>query len=122
MRELILGMLLTAPFIAKAQTAVNDPIKNSELQEVVVTGQRPLIKAKNGVLSVDVKAIISNKPATNTFEALSYAPGLSTDANGTLTLAGAPGVNILINGQKPQMPLSSVIALLKSYTVDKLNL
>ena len=121
MRELILCMLLSTPFICKAQTTDNDSIKNAELQEVVVTGERSLIKAKNGVLSVDVKTIISNKPATNIYEALSYAPGLSTDANGELTLAGASGVNILINGKKPQMPLSSVIALLKSYPVDKLN-
>lgn len=121
MRKLTVFMLLTAPFIGKAQSASNDSIKNTELQEVVVTGERPLVKANSGVLSVDVQSMTRNKPATNIFDALSYAPGISTDANGDLQLAGASGVNILINGKKPQMPLSTVIALLKSYPVDKLK-
>lgn len=57
LRFFILQIFLTVTLSIVAQTNVSDTISANELQEVIVTGERPQIKSKNGALSVDITAI-----------------------------------------------------------------
>lgn len=120
---IIISMILFYLPIALAQTVVNqdDSIKSCNVAEVVVIGEKPQIKGKNGVISVDLPTIIKNKPVTNIYESLVYLPGVTKELSGNLSLAGTNGITILINGKRPQMSEESVIALLQSYPIGRLK-
>ena len=59
-----------------------------QLPEVLVRGERPVIKAEKGKLIYDVPRIIEKLPVTNAYEVLKELPGV-TEQNGTLSLGGA---------------------------------
>lgn len=121
LRFFILQIFLTVTLSIVAQTNVSDTISANELQEVIVTGERPQIKSKNGALSVDITAITAKKPISNIYEALPYVPGIVYDAAGGFSLSGGNGLTLLINGRKPQMPIENVITLLQSYPIERLK-
>ena len=58
-----------------------------QLPEVLVRGERPVIKAEKGKLIYDVPRIIEKLPVTNAYEVLKELPGV-TEQNGTLSLGG----------------------------------
>ena len=66
------------------------------LPEVMVTGERPVVKALAGKLEYDLQRLIEGKPADNIYDALKYLPGVA-EMNGALTL-GAKGVTIVLDG------------------------
>jgi len=49
-------------------------------------------------MSVDLPAIVKDKPVTNILEALGYLPGVVNN-NGMIGLAGASNVTIILNGE-----------------------
>ncbi len=53
-----------------------------QLPEVLVRGERPVIKAEKGKLIYDVPRIIEKLPVTNAYEVLKELPGV-TEQNGT---------------------------------------
>lgn len=119
-RILILFVLCSTLSLA-AQVSESDTIHSVELKEVTVSAERPKIKSKNGILSVDISSIVKDKPISNIYEALSFVPGIISNSDGGISLSGGNGLNILINGKKPQMPVENIIALLQSYPVEKLK-
>ena len=58
-----------------------------QLPEVLVRGERPVIKGEKGKLIYDVPRIIEKLPVTNAYEVLKELPGV-TEQNGTLSLGG----------------------------------
>lgn len=68
------------------------------LQEVVVQGERPLVTVEGSRLSYDMPQLISQRLVTNAYEALKQLPGV-IEQNDILTLAGAGGVSLLLNGR-----------------------
>ena len=52
-----------------------------QLPEVLVRGERPVIKAEKGKLIYDVPRIIEKLPVTNAYEVLKELPGV-TEQNG----------------------------------------
>lgn len=90
------------------------------MTEVVVRGEKPQIKGEDGVMVVDLPAIVKDKPVTNILEALGYLPGV-TDNNGMVWLTGASSVSILINGELTNMPLQNLYQLLYTTPVDRLK-
>lgn len=90
------------------------------LGEVTVKGERPLIRNTDGAMSVDLRAIVSGKPVTNVLESLSYLPGAMMQ-NGQLTLSGAAGLTIIINGEVQNMPLENLYQRLASIPVERLK-
>lgn len=111
---------LLAIFAAMAQSEQPDSITPLHLDEVVVNGSKPLIRAADGAIVVDLPAIVSDKPVTNILEALGYLPGVVND-NGTIGLNGASSVTIIINGEPSSMPLQNLYQLLYSTPVDRLK-
>ena len=105
---------------ASAQTETPDTISTQQLNEVVVKGEKPQVKGKDGIMVVDLPAIIKDKPVDNILEALGYMPGV-TNNNGMIWLTGASNVTIILNGELTNMPLQNLYQLLYNTPVDRLK-
>ena len=89
------------------------------LPEVMVTGERPVVKAKAGRLEYDLPRMIAGKPADNIYDALKYLPGVA-EMNGSLTL-GARGVTVTLDGKVTNMSTEQLYALLRSMPADRIE-
>ena len=89
------------------------------LPEVMVTGERPVVRAKVGKLEYDLQRIIEGKPVDNIYDALKQLPGV-VEMNGGLTL-GARGVTIVLDGKVTNMSTEQLYALLRSMPVDRVE-
>ena len=85
-----IAMYAVLPMTARTETS--DSIGAEQLNEVVVTGEKPEIKGQDGILVVDLPSIVEDKPVTNILEALGYLPGVVSD-NGAIGLNGASSDN-----------------------------
>lgn len=99
---------------------VVDTIMVQELDEVVVKGEKPLVKDQDGIMTVDLPSIVKDKPVSNVLEALGYLPGV-VNTNGMIGLAGASEVTIILNGVPTNMPVSNLYQILYSTPIDRLK-
>ncbi len=113
-----IALFVGIPMMAQSESA--DSIDVRELNEVVVKAEKPQIKGQDGVMIVDLPAIVKDKPVTNILEALGYLPGVVNN-NGAIGLSGASSVTIIINGEPTTMPLQNLYQLLYSTPVDRLK-
>ena len=60
------------------------------LPEVMITGERPIVKAAQGKLVYDLPRLIRNLPVDNAYDAVKELPGV-IEMNGGLQLAGQLG-------------------------------
>ncbi len=110
--------LLVAGQTKDSTTVSMDSILH-ELPEVMVKGERPIVKAVQGKLVYDLSRLVSNLPVDNAFDAIKELPGV-TDQQGTLTLAGS-GVNVVINGKVSTMSIEQLYSLLKTIPVSRIE-
>lgn len=103
-----------------AQSEIPDSIEGLELNEVVVKGEKPQIKGKDGIMVVDLPNIVKDKPVSNILEALGYLPGVVNN-NGMIGLAGTSDVTIILNGELTNMPLQNLYQLLYTTPIDRLK-
>ena len=89
------------------------------LPEVMVKGERPIVKVAGSKLTYDMPLLLKKESADNVYDALKLIPGV-TDNNGSLTLAGNT-FNVLINGKHYQMDAAQLNALLKSLPANRLK-
>lgn len=121
MRKSAFLIAVFAVFCLKAQTETPDSLKSEhQLDEVIVKGEKPQIKSDDGILTVDLHAIIKDKPVTNILESLGYLPGVMNN-NGVIGLIGADDVTIIINGKASDIPLQNLYQLLYSMPVERLK-
>ena len=73
------------------------------LPEVMITGERPVVKASQGKLVYDLPRLIRDLPVDNAYDAVKELPGV-TEMNGGLQLAGQ-GVTVILNGKVTTLPL-----------------
>ena len=66
--------------------------QNYSLDEVVIKGERPLVKVENGLLSYDVSVIAEKSSVSNAYEAVTRLPGVM-EQDGGLQLVGS-GSNV----------------------------
>ena len=124
---LIVGLAFS--IVVNAQEAKTDSISVSNdgmidsifqsLPEVMVKGERPLVKAESGKLVYDLPRMIQEKPVENIYEALKELPGVS-EMNGGITLAGN-GVTIVLDGKVTTMSTAQLMALLKSLPASRIK-
>ena len=89
------------------------------LPEVMVVGERPVVKAVAGKLEYDLPRLIEGKPVDNIYDALKELPGV-TEMNGGLTL-GARGVTVVLDGKVTNMSTEQLYALLKSMPAERIE-
>ncbi len=93
---------------------------SKDLNEIVVSGERPVVKADAGKLIYDVPQLIRNKAVSNAYESLQNVPGvIGTGDN--LQLVGSSEYTILINGQQTSMSKEQLIGLLKTMPASRVG-
>ena len=94
-------------------TAFNDSLFQT-LPEVMVTGNKPVVKVDGGKLVFDVKQLVKDKPVDNAFDALKHLPGVTPQGD-DINLGGM-SVALMINGKLTSMSREQVVTLLKCMT------
>ena len=90
-----------------------------QLPEVLVRGERPVIKGEKGKLIYDVPRIIEKLPVTNAYEVLKELPGV-TEQNGTLSLGGLR-VTVVVNGKVTTLDKEQLRAMLEGTPVSRIG-
>ena len=94
--------------------------QNYSLDEVVIKGERPLVKAENGLLSYDVSVIAEKSSVSNAYEAVTRLPGVM-EQDGGLQLVGAGSPTIILNGRPSSMTAEQLVNLLKNTPVSNVE-
>ncbi|MCE2615437.1 MAG: outer membrane beta-barrel protein [Phocaeicola sp.] len=89
------------------------------LPEIMIKGERPVVKAEPGKLVYDVPRLIINKPVDNIYEALKEIPGV-VENNESLSL-GSLGATIVLDGKVTNMTTEQLMALLKSMPANRIK-
>lgn len=90
------------------------------MNAVVVEGERPVVKVEQGKLNYDLERITQDQAVNNAYEALTRLPGIA-EQSGTLTLAGASAVTVILNGRPSTMTSDQLATLLRSTPVDRVE-
>ena len=120
MKKTLLFITILHGVAAYAQTETADTVSAKQLNEVVVKGEKPQVRGEDGIMVVDLPAIVKDKPVTNILEALGYMPGVMNN-NGMIWLTGASNVTIILNGELTNMPLQNLYQLLYTTPIDRLK-
>lgn len=83
-----------------------------ELPEVMISGERPMVKATEGKLVYDLPRLIENRPVDNAYDAIKELPGVA-EVSDKITLGGQ-GVVVVIDGKVTNMSTEQLYALLKT--------
>lgn len=118
----LLCLLLVSEGLA-AQTDVNDSLRLDSLvrtlPELMVSGERPVVKVKGSALVYDVNRLPGNATADNAYDALKALPGVAENGEGLLL--GGQDVTIIMDGQKTNLSQGQVAQLLKSMPKDRVS-
>lgn len=124
-RIFILVLFSISIYSLSAQIQVNDSTflfmdsLYAELPEVMVTGERPIVKAEEGKLVYDLPRLVHELPVDNAYDAMKELPGI-VEQNDALTLAGS-SVHVLINGKLSTLTSEQLTDLLKTIPVSRLE-
>lgn len=110
----------------QTQTPV-DSVKNiayvdsifKELPEVMITGERPIVKAEQGKLVYDLPRLVGNLPVDNAYDAVKNLPGVMDLGEGLML--GGQEVTVVINGKVTTLSTEQLNALLKSIPVSRIE-
>ena len=94
--------------------------KDYALSEVVVKGERSLVKVKDGRLRYDLAMLSEKQVINNAYEALTKLPGVQEN-NGTLALAGANTLTVVLNGKPTTMNTEQLKTLLLNTPVNRID-
>lgn len=108
---------LSADSLVTGDARIDSLYRN--LPEVMIVGERPVVKASAGKLEYDMPRMIQNRPIDNVYEALKELPGV-TEQDGKLTL-GMQGVTVVLDGKVTNMSTEQLYALLKSMPTDRIE-
>lgn len=109
-------------FVARAQEEVNYVYMDSlfqQLPEVMVKGERPVVKAERGKLVYDLPRLVEKLVVTNAYEVVKELPGV-VEQEGTLTLGGRP-LTVVINGKVSTLGAEEIKTLLQNTPVERLE-
>lgn len=90
-----------------------------ELPEVMITGERPIVKAEQGKLVYDLPRLVGNLPVDNAYDAVKNLPGVMDLGEGLLL--GGQEVTVVINGKVTTLSTGQLNALLKSIPVSRIE-
>lgn len=90
------------------------------LQELVVEGERPPMKAEQGKLVYYIPTLLKSKSVTNAYDALKEIPGI-TEQQDILSLIGTSGMTILLNGQQSSMSYEQLMTTLRSIPSSRIE-
>jgi hypothetical protein len=94
--------------------------KENTLGEVVVKGERPIVRLVDGRITYDMPLLLSGTTVSNAYESMLRLPGIR-EQNGSLLLAGASNVTVIINGKVTSMPHENLMTALKMYPAEMIQ-
>ena len=123
-------MILTSVFILLSLSANAQSVTDSTaiafsdsvfqtLPEVMVTGNKPVVKVDGAKLVFDVNQLIKDKPVDNAFDALKHLPGVTPQGD-DVTLGGMP-VALMVNGKLTSLSREQMVVLLKSMPASRVH-
>lgn len=83
-----------------------------EVNQVVVKGERPLVRVINGIITYDIAQITNNRTTSSAYDAVLNLPGV-IEQNGVISMMGTSQVAIILNGRPANMSYNQLITLLK---------
>ena len=124
MKKRLFLLLLSAVCLpVAAQTAADDSLRLDSLvrtlPEVMVSGERPVVKVRGAALVYDVNRLPGNATTDNAYDALKALPGV-VETDGLLTLGGR-GVTIIMDGQVTNLSQEQLAQVLKSMPKDRVG-
>lgn len=121
-RLVILSACLAISLAGWAQGNRNDSLKMDSiihsLPDVMVKGNRPIVKVKGAALTYDLPQLIKNHPVDNAYEAIKQLPGVS-EQDEALTL-NAQSVTVMIDGKATTMTSEQLYSLLKTIPTSRI--
>lgn len=87
---------------------------DNKLNEVVVSAERPVMKASEGKLIFDAPLLVKDKVVTNALDVLKNIPNIMSSGGDDIQLVGTDNFTILLNGQPSSMNMDQLKTLLKS--------
>ncbi|MDR1003902.1 MAG: outer membrane beta-barrel family protein [Prevotellaceae bacterium] len=107
---------LSADSILTGNSRLDSLYRN--LPEVLIKGERPVVKIDHGKLVYDLPRLIRKLPVDNIYDAIKELPGV-IDMNDQLTLAGR-SVTVILNDQVTNMSAEQLRMLLKSMPASRI--
>ena len=121
-RLVILSACLAISLAGWAQGNRNDSLRMDSiihsLPDVMVKGNRPIVKVKGAALTYDLPQLIKNHPVDNAYEAIKQLPGVS-EQDEALTL-NAQSVTVMIDGKATTMTSEQLYSLLKTIPTSRI--
>ena len=122
-KTLVSFLLLFVCLAVAAQTAADDSLRLDSivrtLPEVMVSGERPVVKVRGGALVYDVNRLPGNTTTDNAYDALKALPGV-VETDGSLTLGGR-AVTVIMDGQVTNLSQEQLAQVLKSVPKDRVG-
>ena len=122
--QLIIQHLLYQTRQIKGQTrdagVITLESKDYNLEEVVIEGEKPLVKVENGRLGYNLSVLSEKQVVNNAYEAITKLPGVQ-ESSGILSLAGANSLTIVMNGKPTTMTAEQLETLLRNTPVDRVE-
>ncbi len=122
--QLIVQHLLYQTRQVKGQTRdagiITMEAKDYDLEEVVVKGEKPLVKVENGRLGYNLSVLSEKQVVNNAYEAITKLPGVQ-ESSGILSLAGANSLTIVMNGKPTTMTAEQLETLLRNTPVNRVE-
>ena len=124
MKKILFLFLLSAVCLpVAAQTTADDSLRLDSLvrtlPEVMVGGERPVVKVRGAALVYDVNRLPGNAATDNAYDALKALPGV-VETGGSLTLGGRE-VTVIMDGQVTNISQEQLMQLLKSVPKDRMG-
>lgn len=94
--------------------------KDYALDKVVVKAERPFVKVENGRLGYNLSVLAADGVVNNAYEALAKLPGVQEN-KGTLTLAGAGNLTVILNGKPTTMDAKQLETLLRNTPLTRVE-
>jgi hypothetical protein len=94
---------------------------STDIDEIVVRGQRPIVKVEAGKLVYDGLAITEGKVVNNVFEAIAQMPGIIESGDDLTLIGSSGGTTIIMNGHSSVMSQTQIIDLLKATPIERLD-
>ena len=122
MKKILVIAISLMALSVQAQEDVNIAYVDSffgQLPEVMVKGERPVVKAQQGKLVYDMPRLLEQLPVSNAYEALKELPGV-IEQEGDLSLGGR-SVSVIMNGKVSTMSREQLKTLLESTPASRLE-
>lgn len=94
--------------------------KSQVLSEVVIKGERPVVRVIDGRMTYNIPHLLKDKVASSAYDAILELPGVH-EQRGNIELAGANGVTVVINGKVTNMGESQLKDLLKNMPKERVE-